>query len=130
MRHRHPPAALETAHFPDKLFYKIGEVSRLTGIPAYILRYWETEFEALHPQKSRSGQRLYRKKDVETILQIKQLLYREGFTIAGARTKVRVQGEKGEKQDLSKGRGREQEILRSLRVIRKGLQEIASVLNH
>lgn len=127
MSRRHPPVALEKDSFPDKLFYKIGEVSRLTEVPAYILRYWETEFEVLHPQKSRSGQRLYRKKDLETILEIKQLLYQEGFTIAGAKVKFRTQGER---QESSKEKNQRQEISRSLRAIREGLEEIACILNH
>jgi DNA-binding transcriptional MerR regulator len=73
---------------PSKLFYRIGEVSRLTGLEPYVLRYWETEFPQFKPDKGRSGQRLYKKKDLDTILQIKQLLYNDGFTIAGARKKL------------------------------------------
>jgi len=68
-----------------KLFYKIGEVCRLTGIRPHILRYWESEFTALSPKKSGGGQRVYQKKDLETILAIKRMLYEEGYTIAGAR---------------------------------------------
>jgi DNA-binding transcriptional MerR regulator len=128
MMRRHPPVASESVHLPDKLFYKIGEVSRLTGIPAYILRYWETEFEILQPKKSRSGQRLYRKKDVETVLQIKQLLYRDGFTIAGAKARFRSLPER---QGASKGRNQKQEdILGSLRIIREGLERITCILNN
>jgi DNA-binding transcriptional MerR regulator len=73
---------------PSKLFYRIGEVSRLTGLEPYVLRYWETEFPQIRPDKGRSGQRLYKKKDLDTILQVKQLLYKDGFTIAGARKKL------------------------------------------
>jgi DNA-binding transcriptional MerR regulator len=73
---------------PSKLFYRIGEVSRLTGLEPYVLRYWETEFPQIKPDKGRSRQRLYKKKDLDTILQIKQLLYKDGFTIAGARKKL------------------------------------------
>jgi DNA-binding transcriptional MerR regulator len=73
---------------PNKLFYRIGEVSRLTGLEPYVLRYWETEFPQIKPDKGRSGQRLYKKKDLDTILQVKQLLYNDGFTIAGARKKL------------------------------------------
>lgn len=69
----------------ERLFYKISEVSAITGLEAYVLRYWESEFPILHPQKSRGGQRIYQKKDIETILKIKQMLYEKGFTIAGAR---------------------------------------------
>ena len=74
---------------PDKLYYKIGEVAKFTGIKTHVLRYWETEFKAIRPNKSRSNQRLYRKQDVELILRLKDLLYNQGFTIAGARKKLR-----------------------------------------
>ena len=74
---------------PEKLYYKIGEVAKFTGIKTHVLRYWETEFSAIKPNKSRSNQRLYRKQDVETILYLKDLLYNQGFTIAGARKKLR-----------------------------------------
>lgn len=74
---------------PDKLYYKIGEVAKFTGIKTHVLRYWETEFSAIRPNKSRSNQRLYRKQDVELILRLKDLLYNQGFTIAGARKKLR-----------------------------------------
>ena len=73
---------------PNKLFYRIGEVSRLSGLEPYVLRYWETEFPQIKPDKGKSGQRLYKKKDVDTILQVKQLLYKDGYTIAGARKKL------------------------------------------
>jgi len=70
---------------PEKLYFKIGEVAQLTGIQPYILRYWETEFGTLRPAKSRSGQRLYRRGDVLAVLRIKELLYRQRFTIKGAK---------------------------------------------
>jgi DNA-binding transcriptional MerR regulator len=70
---------------PDKLYFRIGDVARLCSLPAYVLRFWETEFPQLKPHKGGSGQRLYRKRDVEMVLEIKRLLYDEGFTIAGAR---------------------------------------------
>jgi DNA-binding transcriptional MerR regulator len=74
---------------PDKVFFRIGEVSRLTGVKAYVLRYWETEFAGLRPKKSNKGQRLYRKADVEAVLKIKSLLWEQGFTIKGARAHLR-----------------------------------------
>ena len=74
--------------FPEKLFYKIGEVSKLVGVESYVLRYWETEFPFLKPRKSKSGQRIYTKKDVDLILQIKKLLYEEKYTIDGVRKKL------------------------------------------
>ena len=70
---------------PQKSLFRIGEVSRLTGTKAFVLRYWETEFPTLQPVKSPSGHRLYRRQDIETVFEIKRLLYDEGFTIAGAR---------------------------------------------
>ncbi len=74
---------------PEKLYFRIGEVSSLCRLPAYVLRFWETEFPQLKPVKSSTGQRMYRRKDVEAVLRIKQLLYEEGFTIAGARQQLR-----------------------------------------
>src|ERR1700722_13652329 len=80
----------------DKDFYRIGEVSRLTNLKPFVLRYWETEFPTLQPVKSSSGHRLYRQEDVEMVLRIKRLLYDEGFTIAGARRHLREQNGAGE----------------------------------
>lgn len=77
------PAPVE---IPNKLYFRIGDVGRLTGIKAYVLRYWETEFPMLKPKKSGTNQRLYRRKDVEMVLEIKRLLYDQRFTIEGART--------------------------------------------
>jgi len=74
---------------PDKLYFRIGEVARLCRLPAYVLRFWETEFSSLKPVKSSTGQRMYRKRDVEFVLRIKKLLYEDGFTIAGARAQLR-----------------------------------------
>ncbi|MBN1959232.1 MAG: MerR family transcriptional regulator [Desulfuromonadales bacterium] len=75
---------------PDKLYFKIGEVAALLELKTHVLRYWETEFPVLKPVKSRSNQRLYRRQDVEMALLIKDLLYRQGFTIAGARQQLKV----------------------------------------
>lgn len=74
---------------PDKLYFRIGEVASLCRLPAYVLRFWETEFPQLKPVKSNTGQRMYRKRDVESVLRIKKLLYENGFTIAGARAQLR-----------------------------------------
>jgi DNA-binding transcriptional MerR regulator len=114
---------------PDKLYFRIGDVAKLCGVEAYVLRFWETEFTQLKPNKSGTGQRLYRKRDVELALRIKQLLYADGYTIAGARQvfaaesreskkvaqpelplKRRVESESAEKQ-LLKLRGELREIL-------------------
>ncbi len=74
---------------PEKLYYKIGEVSQITGVEPYVLRYWESEFKIVTPMRTNSRQRLYRKRDLELILEIKKLLYEEKFTIAGAKKKMR-----------------------------------------
>ena len=79
---------------PDKIYFRIGEVSRLCRLPSYVLRFWETEFPQLKPSKSSTGQRMYRKPDVENVLRIKKLLYEEGFTIAGARQYLRSENKK------------------------------------
>ena len=73
------------ASIPNKLYFKIGEVSQLVGVEAYVLRYWESEFPGLSPRKSETGQRMFRRKDVELLLRIKDLLYDQKFTIEGAR---------------------------------------------
>jgi DNA-binding transcriptional MerR regulator len=78
-------AAQATPEIPEKSLFRIGEVSRLTGTKAFVLRFWESEFPTLQPVKSPTGQRLYRREDIETVFEIKRLLYEEGFTIAGAR---------------------------------------------
>jgi DNA-binding transcriptional MerR regulator len=85
------------ARIPNKLFFKIGEVCEITETQPYVLRYWESEFPALAPAKNSSGQRIYRRRDIETVLRIKQLLYEEGFTIAGA--KKRLEQELSERAD-------------------------------
>jgi len=99
---------------PSKLFYRIGEVSRISGLAPYVLRYWETEFPHLRPEKRRSGQRLYTNKDLDNILQVKQLLYQNGYTIAGAKKKLR--GRSGhDKDDLLESTKKEiREILELL----------------
>src|SRR5271166_222520 len=74
---------------PDKLYFRIGEVATLCRLPAYVLRFWESEFPQLKPVKSSTGQRMYRRRDVENVLRIKKLLYEDGFTIAGARAQLR-----------------------------------------
>jgi len=78
-------AARAPHEIPEKSLFRIGEVSRLTATKAFVLRYWESEFPTLQPVKSPSGHRLYRREDIETVFEIKRLLYEEGFTIAGAR---------------------------------------------
>ena len=86
-------ALQSTPEIPDKLYFKIGEVSELLGVEPYVLRYWETEFPVLSPKKSGTGHRLYRRKDVELLLRIKHLLYEKRFTIEGARQSSAQRGE-------------------------------------
>jgi DNA-binding transcriptional MerR regulator len=92
-----PERAAETAADDEsgareKRYYRIGEVSKITGVKPYVLRYWESEFRWMAPQKSRSKQRLYRRRDIDMILMIKKLLYGQRYTIAGARKKLRDMG--------------------------------------
>ena len=92
------------SHLPDKLYFKIGEVADLVGVKPYVLRYWETEFSVVRPAKTRSQHRLYRRKDVETLLQIKRLLHDERFTIAGARRRLKaLQKEERQQPELPLG---------------------------
>jgi DNA-binding transcriptional MerR regulator len=87
----------------DERLYKIGEVCRMADVQPYVLRYWETEFPSLAPNKSGGGQRLYTRREIDVILKIKQLLYSEGFTIAGAKKKLEVEDpEPGSSKDVNK----------------------------
>ncbi len=108
---------------PDKLYFRIGEVAALAGVPAYVLRYWQTEFPQLQPKKSGSGQRLYRRRDVELLFRIRDLLYRERFTIAGARRELAREERRG--AHGSEGGG---DILESLGRLRKELEALAASL--
>ena len=83
---------------PEKLYFKIGEISQITGVEPYVLRYWESEFKIVTPVRTHSKQRLYRRRDLELILEIKKLLYDEKFTIAGAKKKLRKMKANDEKQ--------------------------------
>jgi DNA-binding transcriptional MerR regulator len=84
------------AELPNKLYFRIGEVAKIVGVKPYVLRYWETEFSILKPGKTPSRHRLYRRRDVEMLLEIKTLLYEEGFTIAGAKKKLKESEEERE----------------------------------
>ena len=111
---------------PDKLYFRIGEVARLAHLPAYVLRFWETEFQQLKPVKSSTGQRMYRKRDVENVLHIKQLLYEDGFTIAGARQHLKEEARPVRSQDALPF---PQTASSDLRKVRQGLQEILGILS-
>ncbi len=111
---------------PEKLYFRIGEVARLCRLPAYVLRFWETEFPQLRPVKSSTGQRMYRRKDVEHVLQIKKLLYEEGFTIAGARQHLRADIKGDKKQPPLPFPARS---VSELKHIRQGLRDILTLLS-
>ncbi len=113
----------------DRLYYRIGEVSRITGLKPHVLRYWETEFKVIKPHKAGSLQRLYRKKDLNLILKIKKLLYEEGFTIAGAKKKIRdlerVENEPIKVRFGERGpEDKDRELLAAIREELKGIREM------
>ncbi|MCD6151207.1 MAG: MerR family transcriptional regulator [Deltaproteobacteria bacterium] len=108
-------------NIPDKIFFRIGEVSEIVKVKPYVLRYWESEFELISPEKSNSKQRLYQRRDLELLLEIKRLLYEEEFTIAGARKKLKPLTAK-----KKKNRSDNSELLTN---IRDELKEIKSLIH-
>ena len=113
----------------DRLYYRIGEVSRITGLKPHVLRYWESEFKVIKPHKGGSLQRLYRRKDLDLILKIKKLLYEEGFTIAGAKKKIRDLERLENKQMKlklveKKSNGKDNELLASVKEELKGIRRM------
>jgi DNA-binding transcriptional MerR regulator len=111
---------------PERLYFRIGEVARLCRLPAYVLRFWETEFPQLKPVKSSTGQRMYRRKDVESVLRIKTLLYEQGFTIAGARQHLRAELKADKKQAPLPFPAASSA---NLKHVRQGLREILTLLS-
>lgn len=111
---------------PDKLFFKIGEVAELAGVEQHVLRYWEDEFDMLQPNKNRSGQRLYEKKDVELILKIQHLLYLEKYTIAGAKKKLKESKKKS--TQLSLGFDRDSFLDQKKNII-SGLESVLKIMD-
>jgi DNA-binding transcriptional MerR regulator len=110
---------------PDKIYYRIGEVAEITGLQPYILRYWESEFRALSPIKNNAGQRLYKKRDIEILEKIKELLYEKGFTIAGARRQLAAL-EKEKEEVLA----RENEVIKNqLSKIEQELKNILTLMD-
>jgi DNA-binding transcriptional MerR regulator len=99
---------------PQKLFYTIAEVSKVTGIKPYILRYWESEFTQLKPEREK-GRRRYRNEDIQTVMCIKKLLYKEGYTISGARSKLREERKSGDKQEITKLKKQLQDLLKMIK---------------
>jgi DNA-binding transcriptional MerR regulator len=116
---------------PDKLYFRIGDVARLCEVPAYVLRFWESEFPQLKPNKSGTGQRLYRRRDVELTLRIKRLLYDEGYTIPGARQVFQAEARETRKRSA----GPELPLpvpnaaAGGLEKVRKELRELAAILS-
>lgn len=101
---------------PDKLYFRIGEVATIVGVEPHVLRYWETEFRSIRPEKSRKGQRVYSRRDVDTLLKVKDLLYSHRYTIAGAKRKLRGDGlEPGAVDDPE---------LKEIRGLRESLREL------
>lgn len=132
---REPAAGVLGPEIPDKLYFRIGEVSRLAGIKPYVLRFWETEFSSLGPKKSGKGHRLYRRKDVELVLEIKQLLYEKRYTIEGARKYLESRSRDGAlKSAETPGKPMRPQALfgdagPALEAIRKELTEILELLS-
>jgi DNA-binding transcriptional MerR regulator len=120
------PVSASDVAIPDKLYFRIGEVSELTRTKAFVLRYWETEFSGLRPVKGKSGHRLYRRRDVELIFQIRQLLYEKGFTIEGARRHLASNGKNTAEQ---KHLFQAPMDLKQLKVIRQELQTVLTMLS-
>ena len=112
---------------PDKLYFRIGEVAEICKLPTYVLRFWETEFPQLKPGKSGTGQRMYRRRDVENVLRIRKLLYEDGFTISGARQYLRAEVKK--KQNPLPFIARSDDNLTQIKQLRQGLREILGLLS-
>jgi len=119
----HPGVAI-----PEKLFFKIGEVCELAGVQAHVLRYWESEFSMLAPQKNRAGQRVYRKRDVEMALRIKELLYEDQYTIAGAKKRL-ANDLRGGKIKTGPGEGSEGYASSALANEKSSTQRLSKVAN-
>jgi DNA-binding transcriptional MerR regulator len=118
----------EFTDIPDKLYFRIGEVSELVGVEPYVLRYWETEFPSVGPKKSDSGHRMYRRKEVELLLKIKYLLYDKKYTIEGARQYLSSEGKLGKRKRLGKSEQRDLFSGEALPEIRRELAAILDLL--
>jgi DNA-binding transcriptional MerR regulator len=124
---KRPPGPVR--EIPDKLYFRIGEVARLCEVPAYVLRFWEGEFPQLKPNKGGTGQRLYRRRDVEMALRIKSLLYDEGYTIPGARQAFKAELRSNKEPQMGLGGIAETVDARHLESVRKELREIHALLS-
>jgi len=112
-----------------RLYYSISEVSDMIGVKPHVLRYWETQFKMLRPKKGRGGARMYRKRDVEVLFEVKQLLYENRFTIAGARRKLLDDRQSREQMELTFARTDREEMLRALRKDLEGLLAMVQNVN-
>jgi len=127
--------ARPTPHIPNRLSFRIGDVSKLVGVEPYVLRFWESEFPMLQPKKSKTGHREYKRREVELILEIKRLLYKEGFTIPGARKALQDKTRSAHKKPATRPQPRPQPStppprpVPSMAHVRKELREILSILN-
>lgn len=117
-------------HIPDKMYFRIGEVSRLTKIQPYILRYWESEFNIIKPHKSASNQRVYKRSDVEIILEIKRLLYKERYTLEGVKRKIRdiVKDMKSRQLALELTEKSEKKYFKTIEMVKRELMDIKKML--
>ena len=119
---------------PNRLYFRIGDVSELLGVKPFVLRFWETEFPTLQPRKGKTGHREYKRKDVELLLEIKRLLYDEGFTISGARKALKDRGRSGRKKQAAAERSQmplipePRKLAPALAGVKKELQEILAIL--
>ena len=134
MRHhepirKRPTGPGPTREIPDKLYFRIGEVAKLCEVPAYVLRFWEGEFPQLKPNKGGTGQRLYRRRDVEMALRIKSLLYDEGYTIPGARLAFKTELRSGKDPQPAGESTGETVDLKHLQTVRKELQDLLAMLS-
>ncbi len=114
------------SRFPEKLFYRIGDVSEITGIKPHVLRYWEAEFSGLHPRKNHAGQRIYERRDVELVLEIKKLLYEQRYTISGAKKLLARRGKRALKTSLPAKMPAD--ISEALRICRQELRGLLALL--
>ena len=108
---------------PNKFFFRIGEVSKLTGVEPHVLRYWETEFKSLRPKKNKAGQRVYKKKDVLLVLSIKELLYKQKYTIAGAKKRIDAE------QNLTELSASHPDLKTTLHEVKEELKHVLEILD-
>jgi DNA-binding transcriptional MerR regulator len=111
------------AKIPNKFFFRIGEVSKLTDVEPHVLRYWETEFKSLRPKKNKAGQRVYKKKDVLLVLNIKELLYKQKYTIAGAKKRIEAE------QEMTAHTSAHPNLKDTLQEVKSDLKEVLKVLS-